>query len=174
VEQDRQRPGALKSHCSWDASQQRWDGHGGRTEQYDHTYGSYSYAQAANKENWAQGRDLNSLQQHPYHLPSQHQAQDQPPQEEYYDPPFHDEESMQALPQTIHRLQTSTSEMLVLDRFSGGLDYGYEPGIGLGGSAGTRNVGKMAGGGRKIFDVSTRYGVDFSDVPIFLQRVKVE
>jgi len=64
--------------------------------------------------------------------------------------------------------------MLVLDRFSGGLGYGYEPGAGLGGSAGTRNVGKLAGGGRKSVDVSMQYGVDFSDVPVFLQRVKVE
>jgi hypothetical protein len=78
------------------------------------------------------------------------------------------------LPQVIHRRQTSTSEMLVLDRFAGGLDYGYEPGVGLGGSAGTRNTGRLAAGGRKSVDVSMRYGVDFSDVPVFLQRVQVE
>jgi hypothetical protein len=64
--------------------------------------------------------------------------------------------------------------MLILDRFAGGLAYGYEPGYGLGGSAGTRNVGGLAGGGRKSVGSRVDYGLDFSDVPVFLRRVKIE
>lgn len=162
----------LKSHCSWDASQ-RWDGYGGGIERYDHTYGSYSYAHDPNKENWnVPYQPVNPLQQHPYQPPNPDQYAQQ---QEYYDGASYEEEDFQeVLPQTIHRRQTSTSEMLVLDRFSGGLGYGYEAGVGLGGSAGTRNTGKLAGGGRKSIDVSMQYGVDFSDVPVFLQRVRVE
>ena len=52
------------------------------------------------------------------------------------------------------------------DRYSGGLSYGYEPGFGLGGSAGTRNM--KTGASRKSVDVSRGYGLDLSDVPIFV------
>lgn len=51
-------------------------------------------------------------------------------------------------------------------RYAGGLSYGYEPGLGLGGSAGTRSM--MTGASRKSVDVSRGYGVDLSDVPIFV------
>ena len=169
-----QRPQGLKSRVSWDVSQQqqqRWEEYG-RSSQYDHMYGSYNDSYEYNKENWHHQQPLSS---HPYQHPAQSFQQSQ--EQEYYDGPserFSDFDLQQQLPQTIHRRQTSTSEMLVLDRFSGGLDYGYEPGAGLGGSAGTRNTGKMAAGGRKSVDVSMRYGVDFSDVPVFLQRVKME
>jgi len=119
-------------------------------QEYDHTYGSSSHH---NKEN----------------LHTQH---------EYYDqasPQFqsHSQEQVSHLPETIHQRKTSTSEMLVLDRFAGGLDYGYEAGQGLGGSAGMRNTGKMAGGRRKGGPVSEKYGLDFSDVPVILQRVPI-
>jgi hypothetical protein len=159
----------MKKFCSWDTSQQRWDGYGGYTEQYDHTHGSYSYEQDE--------YDWNTPYQ-PAH-PVQQQSHPSPyqQQEEYYDGPSHEEDDFQQeqhLPQVIHRRQNSTSDMLVLDRFSGGLGYGYEPGMGLGGSAGTRNAGRMSQGGRKSVDVSMKYGVDFSDVPVFLQRVQVE
>lgn len=156
-----QRPQVLKSHVSWDASQ-RWN----RAGEYDHTYGSYEH----NKENWHYYQQQ-PLPSQPYHHQNYHRQQGQ--EEDYYDAPSEDFEQ-EHLPQTIHNHQTSTSSMLVLDRFSGGLGYGYEPGAGLGGSAGTRNAGKMAGGGRKGVDVSMHYGVDFSDVPVFLTRVNVE
>ncbi|KAF2156779.1 hypothetical protein K461DRAFT_289158 [Myriangium duriaei CBS 260.36] len=57
----------------------------------------------------------------------------------------------------------------VLDRFSGGLDYGWERGVGFSGSAGTRDKesGKAQ---RKSVLTSEKYGVDLSDVPIFIQR----
>ena len=67
----------------------------------------------------------------------------------------------------------STQDMLVLDRYAGGLGYGFEPGYGLGGSAGTRNSGMMNNGGRKGVDVSKQWGLDFSDVPVVMQRVPV-
>ncbi len=93
-------------------------------------------------------------------------------QHEYYDSP--NSSQQEHLPGTSHKSVTSTSEMLVLDRYSGGLDYGYEAGYGLGGSAGTRNTGKLAAGSRKSVPVSSRYGVDFSDVPVIVQRVHVQ
>ena len=51
-------------------------------------------------------------------------------------------------------------------RYDGGLLYGYESGSGLGGSAGTRNV--KTGASRKSVDVSRGFGLDLSDVPIFV------
>ncbi|KAI4203456.1 MAG: hypothetical protein LQ350_001794 [Teloschistes chrysophthalmus] len=51
-------------------------------------------------------------------------------------------------------------------RFEGGLIYGYEPGFGLGGSAGTRSI--KTGATRKSLQMSQNYGVDLSDVPIFV------
>ncbi|CZR63590.1 uncharacterized protein PAC_13487 [Phialocephala subalpina] len=120
-----------------------------QSQEYDHTYGSslrYSHSYD-DKENF------------------HHQAQ------EYYE--MEQQEDAQ-LGEQIHQRKTSTSEMLVLDRFSGGLDYGYEPGLGLVGSAGTRSVGKMANANRKSVVAAERWGVDLSDVPVFLQRVRVE
>ncbi|KAI4133995.1 MAG: hypothetical protein LQ347_001893 [Umbilicaria vellea] len=51
-------------------------------------------------------------------------------------------------------------------RYDGGLSFGYEPGFGLGGSAGTRD-GKT-GASRKSVDVSRGFGIDLSDIPIFV------
>ncbi|APA10913.1 predicted protein [Sclerotinia sclerotiorum 1980 UF-70] len=76
-------------------------------------------------------------------------------------------------PQTIPELGNSTQDMLVLDRYAGGLGYGFEPNYGIGGSAGTRNGGMMNKGGRKGVEVSKEWGLDFSDVPIIMQRVPV-
>ncbi|PSN65673.1 hypothetical protein BS50DRAFT_497433 [Corynespora cassiicola Philippines] len=53
-------------------------------------------------------------------------------------------------------------------RYSGGLDYGYERGRGVGGSAGTRQLYSYAS--RKSLQYSHQYGVDLSDVPVFIQR----
>ena len=54
-------------------------------------------------------------------------------------------------------------------RYEGGLMYGYEPGFGLGGSAGTRTP--KTGATRKSLGVSSTFGVDLSDVPVFVGRV---
>ncbi|MCJ1431672.1 hypothetical protein MMC27_001027 [Xylographa pallens] len=51
-------------------------------------------------------------------------------------------------------------------RFDGGLSFLYEPGYGVGGSAGTRSM--RTGASRKSVDVSRGYGIDLSDVPIFI------
>ena len=51
-------------------------------------------------------------------------------------------------------------------RYDGGLSFGYEPGFGLGGSAGTRGV--KTGASRKSVEVSRGFGIDLSDVPIFV------
>lgn len=124
-------------------------------QEYDHTYGSYPQN---NKEN------------SPYH---HHQQQEEA---EYYAPTHHDQPEHPYLPEQIHREHNSTSEMLILDRFAGGLGYGYESGYGLSGSAGTRNSGNFlgAGAGRKGVEVAGRWGVDLSDVPVFLRGVRVE
>ena len=55
-------------------------------------------------------------------------------------------------------------------RFEGGLLYGYEPGFGLGGSAGTRST--KTGATRKSVHISQGFGVDLSDVPIFVAPSK--
>ena len=164
---DQQQRSQMRSHVSRDANQQRWDVSSEQPyPQYDHTYGSISSDQE--KEKWT------SHSQASAHQTLYHQ------EPEYYEGPSYEEDDLQRaqqLPhtiQTIHQRQTSTSSMLVLDRFAGGLDYGYEPGAGFGGSAGTRNTGKLAQGGRKGVDLSMRYGVDFSDIPIFLTRVEGE
>jgi hypothetical protein len=57
----------------------------------------------------------------------------------------------------------------VMDRYSGGFAYGYEHGYGIGGSAGTRQPKSAAS--RKSLKFSKQYGVDLSDVPIFLQKI---
>lgn len=54
----------------------------------------------------------------------------------------------------------------LIGRYDGGLLYGYEPGCGLGGSAGTRSAKTEAS--RKSIDVSKGFGLDLSDVPIFV------
>ncbi|KAL8808376.1 MAG: hypothetical protein Q9182_000196 [Xanthomendoza sp. 2 TL-2023] len=55
-------------------------------------------------------------------------------------------------------------------RYEGGLLYGYEPGFGLGGSAGTRST--KTGATRKSLRFSQGFGVDLSDVPIFVAPSK--
>jgi hypothetical protein len=121
----------------------------GQTE-YSHTYGSVEYSQH-NKENF-----------------------NRYPEQEYYEPqPELDQQRVQFLPEAIHQRKTSTTQMLLLDRFAEGLDYEYKTGSGLVGSAGTKTA-DMGNAGRKIMRDSMQYGVDFSDVPIILQRVRVE
>jgi len=56
------------------------------------------------------------------------------------------------------------------DRYSGGLDYGWERGAGFTSSAGTRSNGNEAK--RKSVQMGESYGLDLSDVPVFLQRAR--
>lgn len=55
------------------------------------------------------------------------------------------------------------------DRFSGGLGYGWERGSGFGGSAGTRQGSDQAAKRRSVH-LSESWGVDLSDVPVFMTR----
>ncbi|KAL8789836.1 MAG: hypothetical protein Q9213_000904 [Squamulea squamosa] len=55
-------------------------------------------------------------------------------------------------------------------RYEGGLLFGYEKGFGLGGSAGTRST--KTGATRKSLQISQGFGVDLSDVPIFVAPSK--
>lgn len=57
----------------------------------------------------------------------------------------------------------------LMDRYSGGLAYGYEAGFGVGGSAGTRNLRSAAS--RKSLGFAQSFGVDLSDVPVFVTKV---
>lgn len=54
----------------------------------------------------------------------------------------------------------------LLGRFDGGYLFGYQKGTGVGGSAGTRARGSQAS--RKSGLMSREYGVDLSDVPVFV------
>ena len=61
---------------------------------------------------------------------------------------------------------TESNVQRLSGRYEGGLKFGYEPGLGVGGSAGTRNM--KTGASRKSVEVSMGYGIDLSDVPIFV------
>ena len=61
---------------------------------------------------------------------------------------------------------TESNVQRLSGRYDGGLNFGYEPGLGVGGSAGTRNM--KTGASRKSVQVSMGYGIDLSDVPIFV------
>ncbi|KAL1304595.1 hypothetical protein AAFC00_003564 [Neodothiora populina] len=58
---------------------------------------------------------------------------------------------------------------VAFDRYSGGMGYGWERGNGFGGSAGTRQ-GSDQTAKRRSVQLSNSYGVDLSDVPVFLVR----
>ncbi|KAF2266297.1 hypothetical protein CC78DRAFT_153403 [Lojkania enalia] len=70
------------------------------------------------------------------------------------------------------RASSQPPENLTFDRYSGGLDYGFERGYGISGSAGTRVLHSAAS--RKSMPFSSQYGVDLSDVPVFVQRNQVQ
>lgn len=55
----------------------------------------------------------------------------------------------------------------VSGRYQGGLEFGYERGFGIGGSCGTR--ASATGATRKSVAVGREFGLDFSDVPVFLR-----
>lgn len=86
----------------------------------------------------------------------------QAPPSNYAHQPF--ASSTQTLARAPHNPPTRFAN--ISGRYQGGLQYGYEPGIGLGGSAGTRAA--KNGAARKSVDVSKGFGLDLSDVPIFV------
>ncbi|KAJ8608794.1 hypothetical protein MRB53_039479 [Persea americana] len=63
-----------------------------------------------------------------------------------------------------------TSESLI-DRYGGGLGYGWDRRLGFNGSAGTRSAPDSGTTvNRKSVLISNTYGLDLSDVPVFLRR----
>lgn len=94
-----------------------------------------------------------------------------PPQPSRQPPPLPPQETsfstLQSAAYSDQRVAAATAAFeQITGRCAGGLSYGYEPGHGLGGSAGTRNNTTTAS--RKSVHVSRGYGIDFSDVPIFV------
>ncbi|EMC91449.1 hypothetical protein BAUCODRAFT_39634 [Baudoinia panamericana UAMH 10762] len=71
---------------------------------------------------------------------------------------------------TTYTHQSNKSNDSLGDRYSGGLGYGWERGAGFVGSAGTRTGGD--GGRRKSKKMSQDFGLDLSDVPVFLQKLQ--
>ncbi|KAI9724335.1 MAG: hypothetical protein M1812_000403 [Candelaria pacifica] len=67
---------------------------------------------------------------------------------------------------TFEPPRTKSPAQGLLNRYGGGLAFNYEPGLGLGGSAGQRNVKSKAS--RKSIDISMSHGVDLSDIPVFI------
>jgi hypothetical protein len=64
-------------------------------------------------------------------------------------------------------VKAAPNQATIPGRYDGGFEYDYEPGIGCGGSAGIRNMTMNAS--RKSVGVSQDYGIDFSDVPVFVR-----
>ncbi|KAF2764811.1 hypothetical protein EJ03DRAFT_15062 [Teratosphaeria nubilosa] len=64
--------------------------------------------------------------------------------------------------------QPKKTEGSLHDRYSGGLGYDWDRVSGFGGSAGTRTSG--CEGNRKSVHMSEEFGIDLSDVPVFLQK----
>jgi hypothetical protein len=73
-------------------------------------------------------------------------------------------------PLPVVRPSSQPHGQTVIDRYSGGLQYGYERGYGVGGSAGTRQLHSVSWANRKSMHYRDSYGVDLSDVPVFVQR----
>lgn len=61
------------------------------------------------------------------------------------------------------------SQDVPFDRFSGGLGYGWERGVGFGGSAGTRQKNDTKAARKSVAD-SQNFGVDLSDIPVFMVK----
>ncbi|KAI9821568.1 MAG: hypothetical protein M1832_003242 [Thelocarpon impressellum] len=65
------------------------------------------------------------------------------------------------------RLSTQQQHQTPMGRYEGGLEYNYAPGSGVVGSAGS-TPSRNSGAARKSVAVSRQYGVDLSDVPVFV------
>ncbi|KAI5199762.1 hypothetical protein E4T39_06092 [Aureobasidium subglaciale] len=83
-------------------------------------------------------------------------------------------EQPQPQPQPMPRPQRRSTappenQDVAFDRFSGGLGYGWERGVGFAGSAGTRQKNDTKAARRSVV-ISQNFGVDLSDVPVFMVR----
>ncbi|KAI5244182.1 hypothetical protein E4T42_07214 [Aureobasidium subglaciale] len=76
----------------------------------------------------------------------------------------------QPMPRPQRRSTAPTENQdVAFDRFSGGLGYGWERGVGFAGSAGTRQKNDSKAARRSVV-ISQDFGVDLSDVPVFMIR----
>lgn len=79
-------------------------------------------------------------------------------------------ESLDAPPERPELKQRNSDGLF--DRYSGGFGYGWDRNSGFEGSAGMRTSGgSFDDGKRKSVKMSEEYGLDLSDVPVFLRRV---
>ncbi|KAI9687432.1 MAG: hypothetical protein M1820_010434 [Bogoriella megaspora] len=63
----------------------------------------------------------------------------------------------------------SSSDASLLNRYSGGLHYAFERGLGVGGSAGTREGGEANRASWKGVQDRRSWGIDLGDVPVIVQ-----
>ncbi|EPE37149.1 hypothetical protein GLAREA_09312 [Glarea lozoyensis ATCC 20868] len=175
-----QRASTTQPTQSYGYDEQSWNVHGSNQYQRQPWTGHSTGSHRNFSPQWVQ-RQTSASYDHTYESDADHltngaadygyysQADDG-----YYAQPEQNSVAHHNLPQQIHSVQNSTNDMLVLDRFSGGLGYNYDPNYGLAGSAGTATSGNPSRAPRKGVEASQLYGVDLSDVPVFLQRVRVE
>lgn len=76
------------------------------------------------------------------------------------------------LSEVQNALLPQSKSATVLDRYSGGLGYGWDRSTGFGGSAGTRSSG-TENVNRKSVKISEDFGLDLSDIPVFLRKAQV-
>ena len=81
-----------------------------------------------------------------------------------HDPRLHAQDRRDMLPP--RRLSMSPAIAALAGRYEGGFDFGFERGCGVGGSAGTRSQADATA--RKSYGVSKGYGLDLSDLPVFV------
>jgi hypothetical protein len=175
-----QRASTTQPNQGYGYDEQSWEGRGSNQYQRQPWTGHSTGSHRNFSPQWVQ-RQTSASYDHTYESDADHltttatdygyysQADDG-----YYAQPEQTSNAHHNLPQQIHSVQNSTNDMLVLDRFSGGLGYNYDPNYGLVGSAGSATSGNPSRAPRKGVEASQLYGVDLSDVPVFLQRVRVE
>ena len=164
-----QMPGQQSYGFGYRGPSQEWEHEEHRNiKSYDHTYGSYH---SSSSPSFLSSEGPNSSS--PSSSSQNNQQNRQHQEEEYYDNdnPSDDLQNQHIQDKVIY---TSTSDLLTLDRFAGSLGYGYGPGYGLVGSAGTRSTGKMGSASRNGVGSRMNSGLDFSDLPVSVQRVSVK
>jgi hypothetical protein len=174
-----QRASTTQPTHSPDFNDQSWDAYASTQPQRQHWTGHSTGSHRNFSPQWEQ-RQTSARYDHTYEsnahttLAKSDYGYYNQPDDGYYAQPDQNATAHANLPQKIHSQNNSTNDMLILDRFSGGLGYNYDPSYGLVGSAGTATSGNASKAPRKGVEASQLYGVDLSDVPVFLQRVRIE
>ncbi|KAG9233745.1 hypothetical protein BJ875DRAFT_511365 [Amylocarpus encephaloides] len=160
-------------------SQQNWDEYGSYEQSQAQRWTGHSTGSHRNYTPQWQHRQTSANYNHTYESPvlpstdSQYHSYDNA-EDDYY--PQDDANSVQDtnLPQKIHPRTNSTDEMMFLDRFSSSLGCNYDPSMGFVSGAESRTSGQKSSAPRKSVEASQLYGVDLSNVPLFLQGVRAE